>query len=144
MSLHISIRPQENAIVRNHLQNQVWGTEERYGGNMIAANQSFEISIIADPSQYRILVNSQHFCTFAHRLPLNLVRFVSLSGTCTISYITIDQVGGATPAFPPHHTIVAPNPGYPIHHHPHHPPAPPPMPPISMAPPPYPGSRSIF
>jgi hypothetical protein len=146
--LHLSVRPQENVIIRNHLKNQVWGNEERHGGNMIQANQSFEIAITAEHSMYRISVNGQHYCTFSHRLPLNLARFVSISGTCTVSYITIDQNGPiATPAYPPihvHHPTfpVPPSaPGYPIHVHHHHPPAPPPMP---NAPPPYPGKLRHF
>lgn len=143
--LHLSIRPQENSIVRNHMKNQVYGTEERHGGNMIQAHQSFEVAITAEHSMYRIAINGQHFCTFSHRLPLNLARFISISGTCTIDYITVDQNGPiATPAYPVHlHRPTFPvhhprAPGYPVHHHHHHhTPPPPPMPP--SAPPPYPG-----
>lgn len=130
--LHLSVRPQENVIVRNHMKDQVFGAEERHGGNPIQAHQSFEIAITAEHSQYRISVNGNHFCTFTHRLPLHLVKFVSISGTCTISHIISDQSGGST-VYPPVHVHPMP-PSYPIHHHP---PAPPPMPP--MAPPPYPG-----
>lgn len=145
--LHVSLRPQDNVIVRNHFKDQAWGAEERHGGNPIQPHQSFEIAITAEHSMYRIAVNGQHFCTFNHRLPLNLARFISISGTCTVSYITIDNMGPiATPAYPPiqvHH----PNPHTPVHihrppvhiHH-HHPPAPPPMP---AMPPPYPGTSDV-
>lgn len=133
--LHISIRPQENVIIRNHLKSQSWGAEERHGGSPVQAHQSFEIAITADHSVYRISVNGNHFCTFVHRLPVTLVRYVSLSGTCSIAYITCDHSGSSSsypPAhMPPVHVPVAPH--YPIHHHP---PAPPPPP---TAPPPYPG-----
>lgn len=123
--LHISVRPQENVIVRNHLKNQVWGAEERYGGNPIQAHQSFEFAITAEHSQYRIVLNGQHFCTFSHRLPLNLARYVSISGTCSIQYITIDQTG---------YVVVPPStPHYPVHQVP----VPPAMPAL---PPPYPGN----
>jgi hypothetical protein len=132
--LHISVRPQENAIVRNHFKNQSWGNEERHGGCPIQAHQSFEIGITAEHSMYRITVNGQHFTTFSHRLPLNLVRYISIIGTCTVSYIMSDQNGPiATPAFPPVHHPIHPTPGFPVHLAP----APPPMPP--SAPPPYPG-----
>lgn len=139
--LHISVRPQENVIVRNHFQNQNWGAEERYGGNPIQAHQSFEIAITAEHAQYRIAINNQHYCTFVHRLPVNLAQYVSISGTCTVAYITNDQTG-PSPGFPPTHvrphypiaTPAHPSP-YPIHHNP---PPPPPMP-MPTAPPPYPG-----
>ena len=143
--LHISVRAQENAIIRNTFKNQVWGAEERHGGSPIQAHQSFEIAITAEHSMFRISVNSQHFCTFSHRLPLNLARFISIDGTCTISYITIDQNGAPSmqPSYPPihHHPTYPTAPSFPGHHH--HPgvtPTPPPMPP--MAPPPYPGENS--
>lgn len=135
--LHLSVRPQENVIVRNHMKDQIFGAEERHGGNPIQAHQSFEIAITAEHSQYRISVNGNHFCTFTHRLPLHLVKFVSISGTCTISHIISDQSGGST-VYPPSHVHPVP-PSFPVHHHP---PAPPPMPP--MAPPPYPGLRQYF
>lgn len=130
--LHISVRPQENCIVRTHLKNQVQGPEERHGGNPIQAHQSFEMAITAEPSFYKIDINGQYFATFAHRLPMNLARFISISGTCTISYITMDQ-GGASSIRPPIHVT----PSYPIHQ----PPAPPPMP--HLPPPPYPGMKTI-
>lgn len=140
----LEVRPQENVIIRNHCKNLVFGSEERHGGMPIQAHQSFEIAITADPTQYRVVINNQHFCTFAYRLPLSLVRFVSVSGTCTISYITIDQSGQppihVNPSYPVHsHPPVHHH--KPVHHHPpmhHHPPAPPPMP-TPAAPPPYPG-----
>lgn len=134
--LQVDIRPQENAIVRNHLLNLVSGAEERYGGNPIQAHQSFEIAITAEHSQYRITINGQHFCTFTHRLPLTQARYVSISGTCTISHILIENVGSFAPTQPIYPPIATPaHPRFPIHHHP---PAPPPMP-HPIAPPPYPG-----
>lgn len=142
--LHISVRPQENVIVRNHMQNQNFGAEERHGGNPIQAHQSFEIAITAEHAQYRIAINNQHHSTFQHRLPLNLAQYISISGTCTIAYITIDQTGPSI-GFPPVHVnpnypIITPAQPYPVHHHHHHhnPPVPPPMP-MPTAPPPYPG-----
>jgi hypothetical protein len=97
----LSIRPHEHAIVRNHLKDQVWGNEERYGGNPVVANQSFEIAITAEPSHFRISVNSHPFCTFNYRLPIHLAQFISVDGSCSIQYITTDQpVHSFTPAYP--------------------------------------------
>lgn len=140
--LHLSIRPQENAIVRNHFKNQVWGAEERHGGSPVQPHQSFEVSIVAEHSQYRISINGIHFCTFAHRLPLNLVQYVSISGTCSITHIITDGSGRPGHCVPPVQGRPYPvTPGFPTHHHP---PAPPPMPPMApTAPPPYPGIKII-
>lgn len=142
--LHLSIRPQENAIVRNHLANQQYGSEERYGGNPIQANESFEITIVCEAAFYKISLNGQHFCTFNHRLSMHLVQYISVSGTGNIQYILVenDVNHGANPIYPSLPTApsfpIAPVP--PAHYPPMHQcPVPPPMPP-----PPYPGNFYIF
>lgn len=141
--LHVSVRPQENCIVRNHMKNHQWGAEERHGGCPIQAHQSFEIMINCDAAVFRISFNNQHHSTFAHRLPLTSAQYISIGGTCAVAYITVDQTGSSI-GFPPSHVhpsypVQPSTPRYPIHHHP---PAPPPMP-MPVAPPPYPGKFSI-
>lgn len=89
--LHLSIRSQDNAIVRNHYHNKQWGNEERSGQNPIQANEPFEILILAEDISYKIAVNGIHFCQFNHRLPLNLAKFISIEGSCEIQYILIEN-----------------------------------------------------
>lgn len=142
--LHISIRPQQASIVRNHLQNQIWGREESYGGSPISVNQPFEMMILTETMNFKIAVNGRHFCVFKHRLPLYEGKYISVNGGCTIQSITIENEISRIPS----------GPTYPIHHHHHHqnhnqmgfvpPPYPVPVPnyPISNhapPPPPYPG-----
>lgn len=141
--LHLSIRPQENAIIRNHMTNQQHGSEERYGRNTIQANDSFEITIVAEIDFFKILVNGQHFCTFNHRLSMHLAQYISIGGTGNIQYILVENDvnhGANNPLYPSLPTA----PRFPIASVPHYPPAqnyppmhqcpaPPPMPP------PYPG-----
>lgn len=52
--LHISVRPNESSIVRNHLENQIWGVEERYGSCPIHLGQSFEILILAEHAAFKV------------------------------------------------------------------------------------------
>lgn len=143
--LHLSIRPQENAIIRNTLSNQQYGSEERYGGCPIQANESFEITIVAEAAFYKISVNGQHFCTFNHRLSMHLAQYISVSGTGNIQYILVenDVNPGGNPIYPslptaPCFPIATVPPAHypPTQHYPpmHQCPVPPPMPP-----PPYPG-----
>ena len=89
--LLLSIRPENNAIVRNHYHNKKWGNEEKSGYSPITANQPFEILILAEPMIYKIAVNGQHFCQFNHRLPLNLAKFISIEGACEIQYILMEN-----------------------------------------------------
>lgn len=81
--LHISIRLDEDEIVRNHF-NIKWGHEERHGKNPIEVHKTFEILILAEPALYKIAVNGKHFCTFNHRLPLEMGKFFVISGKCQI------------------------------------------------------------
>ncbi|XP_055595150.1 galectin-4-like [Uranotaenia lowii] len=106
--LHLSVRPNEGAIVRNTLQNQVWGTEERYGGCPIRYGQHFDVLVLVEVNQYKIAINGVHFCTFNHRMPVHTVRYVSISGNCTINSITSEtdsagagpSIGGVAPPYP--------------------------------------------
>lgn len=54
INLHLSVRPNEQAIVRNHMVHQVWGPEERYGGCPISYGQPFEILILAENDQFKV------------------------------------------------------------------------------------------
>ena len=81
--LHISIRLNENVIVRNHF-NKEWGYEERHGDNPIEAKKTFEVLILAEPAFYKIAVNGKHFCTFNHRMPLEMGKFFVINGQCQI------------------------------------------------------------
>lgn len=104
--LHVSIRPAEQAIVRNHFQAQNWGTEERHAGCPIHYGVPFEMLILAEISVYKIAINGGHFCTFVHRLPIHQVAYVSVGGDCTISYIGIE--GDTNKIHPPPYVPTAP------------------------------------
>ena len=89
--LHISIRPEVNSIVRNHFFYHNYGCEERSGGCPVRVHESFEITIVAEAAFYKILVNGQNFCTFNHRLSMNLAKFIAIRGGCEIQYIQLEQ-----------------------------------------------------
>ncbi|XP_050067316.1 galectin-4-like isoform X2 [Anopheles maculipalpis] len=111
--LHISIRPNEHTIVRNSIQNQVVGGEERYGGCPIRYGESFDLLILAETMQYKIAINGIHFCTFAHRLPVHNVRYISVSGGGVIySIVSEADVPGSVPVnpYPPPPIVQHPTP----------------------------------
>lgn len=136
VTLHISIRPNEAVVVRNTLQNQVWGAEERYGGCPIHYGQSFDVLVLVEVNQYKIAINGSHFCTFNHRQSVHSARFVSISGSCVIHSITteMDTAGsglpypGAGSVHPPPYTPPSYPPNSSIGFVPVAPPMPPPPP----------------
>lgn len=88
---HVSVRPSENAVVRNHYEHGRWGAEERYGQFVIRKHEDFEIYILADHEFYKIAVNGHHIGVFRHRLPLNLVNYIRVGGEVQVSHILLEQ-----------------------------------------------------
>lgn len=63
--------------------------------------ESFEISIAAEPTLFRIAINGTHFCNFNYRLSIGMAQFVSIDGGCTIQYINLDEPNLPYPNAPP-------------------------------------------
>ena len=89
--LHLSIRPQHKLIARNHFFNKQYGCEERSGESPIEADESFELTIVAEADLYKVLVNGQNFCTFNHRLPMHLAQYIAVQGIGDIQYILVEN-----------------------------------------------------
>lgn len=88
---HISIRPKDGVIVRNHFQHGRWGMEERYGPCRVRKNETFEIVILAELLHYKIAINGHHLGVFRHRLPLHLVQFIHIGGDVAVDHILLEQ-----------------------------------------------------
>lgn len=54
VNLHLSIRPNESAIIRNHYTGNAWGPEERFGGCPIHYNTPFELLILAESDKFKV------------------------------------------------------------------------------------------
>lgn len=94
LHLHISIRFQENAIVRNSMKKvDEWDRVERYGGFPLVPGQSVRILILAEADHFRMIVNDEHLCDFAHRLPLNTLKFIRVLGDWSVASITREYIG---------------------------------------------------
>ena len=86
----------ERVVVRNSLTFGQWGHEEKHGPVFpFIAGQAFEILIMAEPNQYKIAINSQHFTEFNCRMPLERVSYLSADGDITINMITFEGGYGA-------------------------------------------------
>jgi len=133
-AFQLSVRPAEQVIVRNHYENNVWGTEERFGGCPINPNpgQPFEILILVETTGYKISINGNHFCHFHHRFSMYKVTFIAVESDITVTSITMGtDIPSAPPAPPPMPVPIQPYPPhitYPGHghrpqypHYPHYP-----------------------
>jgi len=101
-ALHLSVRPVESVIVRNHHENNVWGTEERFGGCPIYPGQPFEMLILAESTGYKIAINGIHFCHFNHRLSMHRVSFISVESDVSVTAITVQSDGPSVHPIAPH------------------------------------------
>jgi len=90
INVHLSVRPNEGAIVRNHMTHHSWGVEERFGGCPIQYGQRFEILLLAETDQFKIAVNGRHFCEFRHRISLSSARFIHVTGQVKIHLIRLE------------------------------------------------------
>lgn len=86
-AFHISVRPQQGAVVRNTLENKNWGPEERYGGCPIVPGHPYEIEIVAGFHRFNVRVNGSHFCEYNHRIPMHRISYILISGDTTLQYV---------------------------------------------------------
>lgn len=78
-----------NTVVRTHKQGGNWGAEESFQNFFpFSPNAQFEIMILAEPSGYKIAVNNQHFCEFAHRIqPVQRADHVHVRGDVRLTQV---------------------------------------------------------
>ncbi|XP_071490621.1 galectin-8-like [Diadema antillarum] len=88
IALHFNPRFQAQAVVRNTLQNQKWGSEEKTAPYFpFAPNGFFEVIILCEPQGYKVAVNGQHFIEYNHRIPCAHVNTLLIEGAVTIHQI---------------------------------------------------------
>ncbi|XP_019624589.1 PREDICTED: galectin-8-like isoform X3 [Branchiostoma belcheri] len=110
IAMHFNPRVMAGVVVRNCLQNQAWGGEEKQHGPFpFAMGQNFEMIILTEPDKFKVAVNGQHFIEFRHRIPFQRVNTLAIDGKVQIQAIRFDsgmpgapqaQKGGA-PVFNP-------------------------------------------
>src|SRR5699024_4338807 len=88
-------------IIRNSLVASRWGPEESFGGFPLVAGQPFELTILVESGDFRISVNGCHFTEFRHRIAIDLVTHISISGDVRVNSITIEASVFASASAPP-------------------------------------------
>ncbi|MFH4984633.1 hypothetical protein AB6A40_011342 [Gnathostoma spinigerum] len=92
--LQISIRFNEGAIVRNTMENGMWGAEERSGGMPISKGEIFDLTIINEEYSFQIFFNGQRFATYAHRKSPSDIETVEIDGDADVLSVTIHNAVG--------------------------------------------------
>ncbi|EYC08808.1 hypothetical protein Y032_0064g3539 [Ancylostoma ceylanicum] len=93
-ALQVSIRFNEGAIVRNAMNNNVWGKEEREGDMPISKGEVFDITIINEEFSFQIFFNGKRFAAFSHRGSPTDVKTLEIDGDVEIHTVTINDAPG--------------------------------------------------
>ncbi|XP_070499161.1 32 kDa beta-galactoside-binding lectin-like isoform X2 [Chironomus tepperi] len=83
--LHISVQFHSETIERNSLIDGAWGEGETVENaiastNPIVPGWDFRLCIFTGDEKFHIAINDQPFCTYNHRLPLELINAISITG----------------------------------------------------------------
>nr|CBX45521.1 GALECTIN-8 protein [Paracentrotus lividus] len=88
IGFHFNPRFQAQTVVRNTLQRQSWGNEERNASYFpFAPNGFFEMIILCEAQGFKVAVNGQHFLEYAHRLPCQNINTLVIDGAVDIHQI---------------------------------------------------------
>lgn len=89
IAFHLNPRVQEGVVVRNSRLHGSWGREERHlSSNPFTAGQYFDMSIRSGDQRFKVYVNGQHLCDYAHRVPsLAEVDHLDINGDVQLSYV---------------------------------------------------------
>uniref|UniRef100_A0A183E698 Galectin n=1 Tax=Gongylonema pulchrum TaxID=637853 RepID=A0A183E698_9BILA len=93
-ALQVSVRFNEGAVVRNAMQNNVWGREEREGGLPISKGEIADVTIINERFSFQVFFNGNRFATFAHRGSPDDIETVEIDGDCEIYSVTVNNAVG--------------------------------------------------
>ncbi|KAK3783450.1 hypothetical protein RRG08_033707 [Elysia crispata] len=92
-----------NLVVRNDFTPQnSWGaTEERDGGFPFSKDSDYEVKIVVRDSHYEIFVDGNHFCNFNHRLPMECIKYLFVTGDTMLQEVeTGDENAIVNPSVP--------------------------------------------
>ncbi|WKX95473.1 hypothetical protein Q1695_012157 [Nippostrongylus brasiliensis] len=93
-ALQVSIRFNEGAIVRNAMNNNQWGKEEREGDMPISKGEVFDATIINEEFSFQIFFNGKRFASFSHRGSPTDIKTLEIDGDVEVHTVTINDAPG--------------------------------------------------
>jgi galectin-9 len=92
IAFHFNPRIREAVVVRNHLQSGRWGAEERHANVFpFYTGANFDLMVQVEAHRFMVAINGQHFAEFRHRIPLQFVNGMNISGDVFITSIRFAQ-----------------------------------------------------
>ncbi|XP_034255938.1 galectin-7-like [Thrips palmi] len=109
IALHFSPQFVTHTVIRNSLQNLMWGPEESLGYFPFSPGQAFEIILLCEATHFKIAVNGAHYTEFEHRLAFQTVSHITIDGDIQLSAVRFED---PPPEVVPGGTAMAPASGY--------------------------------
>ena len=66
--------------MRNWQDNGKWQKEESGGKFTLHKEHNFEINIVCNEKDFKVLINDEDFCTFKHRKPPTTIDKIQIDG----------------------------------------------------------------
>ncbi|KAJ1524947.1 hypothetical protein ONE63_009805 [Megalurothrips usitatus] len=109
IALHFSPQFDCQKVIRNTLQNLMWGPEESLGYFPFSPGQPFEVILLCEGTHFKIAVNGQHYTEFEHRMAFQTVSHITIDGDIELTGVRFED---PPPEVVPGGTVVAPSSGY--------------------------------
>ncbi|VVC40439.1 Concanavalin A-like lectin/glucanase domain,Galectin, carbohydrate recognition domain [Cinara cedri] len=98
VALYIALDFNRNLIIRNSMMAQIWGLEETQGPPVsLVRGQPFNLDIICDVNNYKILFNGVFHAEMKHRIPCINDFYLVVDGDALLYSVQINDIGLALP-----------------------------------------------
>ncbi|DAA19875.1 TPA: galectin 15-like [Bos taurus] len=74
-------------VVMNSFQEGGWQEEKRMFSDPFMPGQPFELRFLVLENEYKVFVNNESFCQFAHRLPIQSVKMLKVRGDTVLTSV---------------------------------------------------------
>ncbi|XP_077366520.1 galectin-8-like [Festucalex cinctus] len=95
---HLNPRVSKGHVVCNSLQGGQWGREEILQRMPFARGAAFELLLLALHDRFKVAVNGAHLLDYKHRLPLDHVDTLAVSGKVKVDVAAVLPQAAAAPS----------------------------------------------
>ncbi|PWA14331.1 hypothetical protein CCH79_00018494 [Gambusia affinis] len=89
VAFHFNPRLKKKRIVCNTLEKERWGSEEILYQMPLKVGAAFELIILVLKDKYKVAVNGAHVLEYKHRLDLNRVDTILISGAVAVQAVAV-------------------------------------------------------
>ncbi|KAJ8256622.1 hypothetical protein COCON_G00187740 [Conger conger] len=100
IAFHFNARFNANSVVLNTWRSSSWEEEVAIPMMPFTKGKSFELVYMITAEGYQVYYNGSHFYFFAHRMPVECVTAVNITGEVSMKLVNMTERGKGAPALP--------------------------------------------